>query len=816
MPNRKYKTKESKKKSVLITTLFFLLSLPFVLYGVVQKTLDTRSKAFEELELSYENPCIISLPNVNPYTLEIGKNVRVQVDAKTEGDGITGLKITDSTGKEIYSETFEDTSSQIATSFVLTPNKSGIVDLLGNIETVSNTGFGCKISSPYNIRGVRAIQNNTAPEFTSEPSASSKPSQNITTGTQYSYTLTAKDVDGDRINFFYSFTPKATWLKDIVLEDGANGKLKVTFKGTPDKPASYLANVVIHDGYSKHVKSQSWVISVGQSENDTPVVKITNPLSSLRIDSGGEFKASWNVSDLNHIPTFDLFMSKNPTDESTWIKMGKTLPYNTSTRNIATKGLDEGSYKLIVRAIDNQKPPKTGIGVSPEIVISKSSGTTPKDSTDIVDDSVILQEPQVTNMSPSSTDEITNRRVTIKGTIVGSEKGIIKEESITFKIDDKDVTDKMKINKLSKKEYTLIYQPDEDLEDGLHRAEITFKDSAGKEVKKSWEFTIGSHVEEGNDSYIIFGKDISKRTLLIIGIGLFIVIIAIAVPILISLIWGKGSKLETQSTTYSTRNIPERDDFEKEKYVPPTVNEDIHKKVNSLKQNDTVLEKKEKYTAPRDIVIEKRNEEPQTKIKVEKPDSTPILATTSKLTPKKKESTEDTPTPTPPIVTSIEIEKEEEPVFKPIVHIQESPKKQKDVVLTPQPVNIPTSSPTPNTTVNEEKKDEPVFKPTVHIQKPTTQPEDTTQVPTPISTPVTPPTPTPVNEKVEDTPVFTPTAHIQEPTTKSEDVSTTPTKTEDIQEPEAPDPSIFQSIAAQIEEQQKQEETTPPTPNTSA
>ena len=801
MPNRKYKTKESKKKSVLITTLFFLLSLPFVLYGVVQKTLDTRSKAFEELELSYENPCIISLPNVNPYTLEIGKNVRVQVDAKTEGDGITGLKITDSTGKEIYSETFEDTSSQIATSFVLTPNKSGIVDLLGNIETVSNTGFGCKISSPYNIRGVRAIQNNTAPEFTSEPSASSKPSQNITTGTQYSYTLTAKDVDGDRINFFYSFTPKATWLKDIVLEDGANGKLKVTFKGTPDKPASYLANVVIHDGYSKHVKSQSWVISVGQSENDTPVVKITNPLSSLRIDSGGEFKASWNVSDLNHIPTFDLFMSKNPTDESTWIKMGKTLPYNTSTRNIATKGLDEGSYKLIVRAIDNQKPPKTGIGVSPEIVISKSSGTTPKDSTDIVDDSVILQEPQVTNMSPSSTDEITNRRVTIKGTIVGSEKGIIKEESITFKIDDKDVTDKMKINKLSKKEYTLIYQPDEDLEDGLHRAEIAFKDSAGKEVKKSWEFTIGSHVEEENDSYIIFGKDISKRTLLIIGIGFFIVIIAIAAPILISLIWGKGSKLETQSTTYSTRNIPERDYFEKEKYVPPTVNEDIHKKVNSLKQNDTVLEKKEKYTAPRDIVIEKKEEEldvdikeSPTDIKLEEPNSTPILATTSKLTQEKEE-------------------KKKESIFKPKVHIQKPTTKFEDE--TPKPT--PAVTPQVATPIEIEKEEEPVFKPTVHIQKPiTTQPEETTQVPTSTSAPVTTPTPTPVNEKVEDTPVFTPTAHIQEPTTKSEDVSTTPTKTEDIQEPEAPDPSIFQSIAAQIEEQQKQEETTPPTPNTSA
>ena len=252
MPKRTHKTKDAKQKFVLITTLFFVLSLPFVLFGVVQKSLDTRSKAFEKLELSENNPCIISLPNVNPYTLEVDKKVRIQVDAKLKGEGIKKLNITDSTGEEIYTEDFEGAPLQIGTSFTMTPKKTGTIDLLGNIETISGGGHGCKISSPFDIKGVRAIQNNSSPEFTSEPAASSKPSQDIQTGVQYEYTLIAKDIDKDRINYFYSFTPKASWLKDIVLEDGSDGKLKVTFKGTPNTPASYLANVVIHDGYSKN------------------------------------------------------------------------------------------------------------------------------------------------------------------------------------------------------------------------------------------------------------------------------------------------------------------------------------------------------------------------------------------------------------------------------------------------------------------------------------------------------------------------------------------------------------------------------------
>ena len=104
---------------------------------------------------------------------------------------------------------------------------------------------------------------------------------------------------------------------------------------------------------------------------------------------------------------------------------------------------------------------------------------------------------------------------------------------------DKPVTSDIKINKITDAEYTLIYQPTEDLADGTHKAEISFSDTSNKEDSKSWEFTINPGADDYSEVYKIFGKEISKRTLLIIGFGLFIIILAICIPVLISLNLGQ-------------------------------------------------------------------------------------------------------------------------------------------------------------------------------------------------------------------------------------------------------------------------------------
>ena len=529
---RRIAPRKSKSIFVIYSTFFLLVSIPLVTWGVLNGSFDIRNMAFDSVTVSDENPCVISLPNVNPYTLEVGQEITVQVDATLKDAGIASLKISDSTGTLIHEESFKDSPISIATSFKFTPFNSGVVDMLGLITKVGGGSVACKISSEYDVLGLKAMASNKMPEFTSVP-AGSKPSQDIKTGVAYEYTLTATDTDGDHINYSYSFTPGATWLKPTIIEDGSNGKLTIKFQGSTDKPASYLANVFIHDGYSKHLTSQTWVVSVSPAENDIPIVKVLSPVSSTKLDKGGSLKISWEASDLNQITKYELYVSKNPTDQSSWTVINNNIPAQTTSYLIDTSNLQPGTYKAILRATDNQNPALVGIGLSPEITISGTT-TTPVEEED---DVVVIADPQVINMSPNSTDSVVNKQVTTKATIIAGTNATINDDSIIVKLDDKDISKDISINKISSQEHTIIYQPSENLGGGIHKMEIYFKDSNGRSVNKSWTFTIQEEETVAEGYVSLFGTEISQRTLIIVGVGILVIILAIVVPIIIFRVW---------------------------------------------------------------------------------------------------------------------------------------------------------------------------------------------------------------------------------------------------------------------------------------
>ncbi len=542
--------KKHAPMATIYLTFFILLSIPIILFGLAQDDFDTRKEAFQDLELNEENPCLISLPHVNPYSLESGRTVTIQVDAKLKDEGISAVEISNSQGEIVHQEDFDNSPIEIATSFLFTPEMSGEVDLSGILKKAEGGSVACQITSPYDIQGLQVIPNNSAPEFTSNPSESI-PSQNISTKERYEYTLIATDTEKDRINYSYSFTPRADWLKPTIIEDGSGGKLTIKFSGETDKPASYLANIFIHDGYSKNLKSQSWVINVSPSENDIPVVTFTNPAKSLRVDKGTTFKTAWEATDLNHILDYELYITNNPANEESWITLQKNIPYDTSSYNIDTTSLDSGTYKVIAKATDNQKPPAVGKGVSPEIVISATSDLQPES-----DDSVIITQPQVVNMSPLSTEDIANKRTTVRATIIASKGAQVQEDSILFKLDEKDITEEIKINRISEQEYTLIYQPEKDLDPGLHKAETTFSDSQNLEATKSWTFTIQQEDQTSEDIYTIFGYKIAKNIVHIVGIGILTVILALVTPFIIFSIWKDDKKRKNDSDEYVNSKLP--------------------------------------------------------------------------------------------------------------------------------------------------------------------------------------------------------------------------------------------------------------------
>ena len=546
MSNKIVKTK--KKNKELFLSFLLLLTLPVFVFSIIEnKSFDTRNKAFEEIMLSKLNPCIITFPNVNPYTIEVNKTVRIQVDAISDNSSIKEITITDGKETTIFNKNYESTiNTKISESFTYTPKFEGAYNLTGTLVDMAGNSFACVISSPYDVRGVKAIISNSKPDFITTPKIS-KPSQSINVGDTYEYTLEAQDIDKDTINYAFSFTKGETWLKATVISDGGNGQLSIKFRGTPKKAGSYLANVFIHDGYSMHLSSQSWVISVSPQGNDNPIVTIIDPVSDIKITDDTKLTVNWETIDSNPILRYEIYLTSNPANESAWQPIDAKIPPTQNTYTVDFSGVKNGAYRIIIKAVDNQDPAGIGIDISKEIIIAREEEKGP-------DDQPQLPQPQIINISPTSSDELSNTVPTIKASLIASQNNTIEENSIVFKIDDVDKSKEIKINKISDSEHTLIYIPQISLDEGLHKVSIYFKDSSGEDVTKEWTFTISG--AQQSDMFKIFGFEISKRTTYIVLGGIALILLAILIPSVISSIWKDNSKDASAENTILPESIP--------------------------------------------------------------------------------------------------------------------------------------------------------------------------------------------------------------------------------------------------------------------
>jgi hypothetical protein len=542
-----------KSKQSIAMTLLLLFSLPAFVLGLLQnESFDTRNKAFEDIQVSEQYPCVITFPNVNPYTLEVNRTVRVQVEALSKELGINSVTINDTIGNQLIQKSYDTPQEKLTESFLYTPEVAQAYNLSGKIIDTNNETYDCIISSPYSIQGLKAITENTKPSFTSSPNKDSEPSQNISVGTIYEYTIKAEDIDKDTINYSYSFTPGQDWLKMTVTEDGSQGKLSIKLKGAPQNPGSYLANIFIHDGYSKHLSSQSWVISVNPEGSEIPMIKIIEPIQPEKITEELNVIVSWESETNYNISRYEIFMSSNPANENSWIEINNNVSPTVSFYNIDLTNITDGTYRIIVRAVDTQTPPGIGMAISEEIIIAKEP-----ELTDTPDDQIILPQPQIINVSPSSSDEVVNQTPTIRASLISSEGAIIEKSSIKVEIDGRDITTEVRINEISESEYTLIYIPEQSLSTGVHKVSVSFKDSHEKEEEKEWIFTIS---DENNisdeDSFEIFGFEVKKRTVYIIGGGLSLIVFAILLPMIIATIW-KDKSANTFDENYALpKSIP--------------------------------------------------------------------------------------------------------------------------------------------------------------------------------------------------------------------------------------------------------------------
>jgi len=522
--------KRSVPSFVMFATIFVAVTIPLVVMKLSgEETFDIRKQAYETESPTTTNPCVIYLPKVNPKTLEVNGNYKVSIEAISSVKDIEGITIVDTNGNTLFEKEYTSLVNSVEETFTYSPSKTGDGFIRGSLKKVTGEE-SCSDSL------ITVINENTAPEITSE-----EKDADISVGDSFEYTILAEDLDRDIVNFAYSFTPRADWLKKVVIEDGSSGTVKIKLQGTPDKPASYLAHIFVHDGYGNHLNSMAWIISVNQDENDIPVVKILTPSQIISANVGDSIPTKWLASDQNQIVQYQIYMSQDPTDSDTWETIDQNISYKTREYNVNTSGLSGGTYRLIVRAIDNQDPEGIGLAVSPEITLLGDIIEGEKEEE--ISDDIVLIKPQIINVTPNNSAEVENTKPIIRATLIAGINATIDEESIVFSINNKEITEGIRLNEISNRETTFIYQPPENLTAGRQKLGLSFKDTNDNLVEKEWTFTLIDTTPVVNpDTFIIFGIEVSKKIGLILGSGIIVVLLAILIPIIIYKMWSPNSK----------------------------------------------------------------------------------------------------------------------------------------------------------------------------------------------------------------------------------------------------------------------------------
>ncbi len=636
----------------ILANLFVLLAIPLGIYAIIASdTFDTRNRAFEP-EL-IKDRCIISFPYVNPLTIPQGSTVQAQVVAFVPGAAITNLNILGQAGQQITSKSYDIPDEKISEVFRISPSSIGEYTLLGTITTDKGT-------TPCVLDGVRVANSvaiNSAPEFLTQPS-SAKPSNSIKVNQTYEYTLRAEDPDGDNITYHFSFTPKADWLKYTAIEDGSDGKLTIKFTGIPDEPASYLANIFIHDGYNANLRAQTWTISVGQDQNDTPQVVVYSPAADRRVERGENVTVAWEVSDKNQITKQELYIATDAGNTNTWKAINTNLSGNIGSYVFDTSNTEAGRYQFVVRAFDNGNPSAVGAGASPVLAISVPVEQQKPDDEKEPDDGIILQDPQVVNISPANNARVEDRNAVVSATLIAGTGSKVDEESIKFVLDDEEKTEDIELNKISDSEITVTYKPSQIHSIGLHKASVSFSDDKGGQTERSWVFNVAEKEVEEDDTYNIMGFEIPKRMAWILGGGIGILLLALIVPWLLYLAWrGEGDDYEEvyRKTTPIVPPVPGNETrFEstrviKEQEVPVQATIQAPKPVFDTAVSPPIeevkVEVKEVEPAPKKAVVED--------VKVEKP-AVDVQLTQTKAAPEPMVVKE--PEPVTPVATPTPIE----------------------------------------------------------------------------------------------------------------------------------------------------------------
>ncbi len=537
----------AKKKRFLrypvLISLYFLFAIPLAVGAIMMErgSFDFRSSAITDYQ------CSIDLNFVNTNSVEVGSKLKASINIDTNGDLVQSINIRNAT-EDFFNRTLDNPASKITADFVYIPKEVGVDTIQGNLS-INNDIYSC---TPLEIN---VLQNNTSPII---EAVDSQANQVLKPLESYEFELSATDIEQDKLYYSYTFTPGTDWLKATTLSNGDNGDLKIKFAGTPKEPGSYLANIFVHDGYNRHLKSYAWIISV----EDINFNKTIPNLEFTKIDIPESVLVGESVTvdfSSNEAEKFNIYTSTTPSDRSSWELIESNIPGTTKTFQINTSELSDGTYNFVIEAVSSDGG--TNIIFTPSVVVGNGVQNPNEGETD---DYVLLGVPQVINLSPEQNSQVRNRATTIKATLLPSKDASFENLGlISIKVDDIDVSksEDLQIAQQSDEAINLIYLTPDELGIGAHKVEINITDSNSRSASTQWTFdVIGADGESSERTVNILGlwNPTMSQFLRILAIAALIFFLVIIAPWLLYLAW-RNNDDEDEYYDYTTEDLPAYD-----------------------------------------------------------------------------------------------------------------------------------------------------------------------------------------------------------------------------------------------------------------
>lgn len=307
-------------------------------------------------------------------------------------------------------------------------------------------------ASDSNLFSIRNI--NASPVITSTP-----PKTQLTTGEEFSYTVTATDPNNDPLSFDCVGLPDWLHFENNVIS------------GSTVIPGSYTIAIFVDDAHGGYA-TQMVTLNVNPPANQPASIEFIYPVKDSVL-SGSSNSIKWQASDGDGIAEIKLYYSA---DAKNWTLISP-LPGSTMETNWDVSILTNGEYYLRLTIKDQSDLAVESSKVSERFYISNPvSLPEPPADTSL---------PAIKNLTPTPESETTSKKPLISASFTPSNGATIILEGISISLDDSDITKSCEVS-LQDSKCTL----DSELELGRHKAKVSVKDTKEKQMTEEWYFII--------------------------------------------------------------------------------------------------------------------------------------------------------------------------------------------------------------------------------------------------------------------------------------------------------------------------------------